>query len=170
MRWAAARFYWYALQSHFASSLLAVVTDFLPIYAQNSTSFCSFSFFPFPTFLSFLTFCENVRIPPSFEHRANYFLSSSVESYLVSLTSHSFPFSTPMSQFLQESGWISTIINLYNSRGNPSKSFHPTVIKWAFLIVSDTKDRILEVFFLFPSSDKQSTTRVFTRYWNLLPY
>lgn len=126
-RWAegaAAHFYWYALQSHFASSLpAAVVTDF-PIYAQNSTSFCSFSFLPLPSrslALFFLTFCENVRFL-LFVRASSKLLSEWLRRVVTRLTHvHSFPFSTLMSQFLRESGWISTIINLYNSRGNPSK-------------------------------------------------
>lgn len=134
MRWGgwkstAVRFYWYILQSHFAFSLFAaVVTDFLPIYAWNPTSSCSFSFFPpslplflAPFFLSLLTFCERT-IPPvhsSIEQITFWVAPSSRNS---SHPRSFFPlFFALISQFLRESGWISIIINLYNSRGNLSK-------------------------------------------------
>lgn len=71
--------------------------------------------------LFFLTFCENVRFL-LFVRASSKLLSEWLRRVVTRLTHvHSFPFSTLMSQFLRESGWISTIINLYNSRGNPSK-------------------------------------------------
>lgn len=124
-KYAAVRFYWYILQSHFAFSLFAaVVTDFLPIYAWNSTSSCSFSFFP-PSFSPPPSF----RFSPSVNARFLLFIRASskllsewLRRVVTRLTHvHSFLFFALISQFLRESGWISIIINLYNSKGNLSK-------------------------------------------------
>lgn len=122
------RFYWYILQSHFAFSLFAaVVTDFLPIYAWNPTSSCSFSFFSLSLFLTspcsltLLTFCERTipSVHSSIEQITFWVAPSSRNS---SHPRSFFPlFFALISQFLRESGWISIIINLYNSRGNLSK-------------------------------------------------
>lgn len=120
---------------------------------------------PRPSSFLFLPSVRTYDSSYSFEHRANYFLSGSVESYLVSLTSILFPFLHPCpSSFRNLDGYRPLLI--FTIRGAIFPSFHPTVIKWAFLIVSDTKDRILEVFFFISVvSDKQSITQqVLTRY------
>lgn len=100
--------------------------------------------------LSFLTFCENVRFL-LFVRASSKLLSEWLRRLVTRLTHvHSFPPS--MSQFLENLDGYRLLL-IFTIRGAILPSFHPTVIKWAFLIVSDTKDRILEIF-LFLSSDE----------------
>lgn len=113
------------------------------------------SFPSLPTLaLFFLTFCENVRFL-LFVRASSKLLSEWLRRVVTRLTHvHSFPFPAPMSLFLENLDGYRPLL-IFTIRRAILPSFHPTVIKWAFLIVSDTKDRILEIF-LFLSSDEQS--------------
>lgn len=102
---------------------------------------------PFP-FLA-LTLCENVRFL-LFVRASSKLLSEWLRRVVTRLTRvHSFPFSAPMSQFLGNLDGYRPLL-IFTIRGAILPSFHPTVIKWAFLIVSDTKDRISEIFLFLP--------------------
>lgn len=141
---------------HFLSSVqqssltFSLFTHRIPLL---SLSRCSFSFFPLaPSRVPFprsflLTFCERT-IPPvrsSIEQITFWVAPPSTRRS----SSHPRPFFPPFrrscpSSFGNLDGYRPLLI--FTIRGAISPSFHRAVIKWALLIVPDTKDRILEVY------------------------
>lgn len=88
--------------------------------------------------LFFLTFCKNVRFL-LFVRASSKLLSEWLRRVVTRLTHvHFFPFSTFMSQFLGNLDGYRLLL-IFTIWGAILPSFHLTV-KWAFLIVSDTKE------------------------------